>query len=102
MVSETEISDFICRRFESDSHWLDGNCYYFAVILRDRFPGGNILYDVVEGHFLYHYAGRLYDWRGDVSEKYLAGEYNDSLIDWNTFDEYDSLQKKYIIRDCIA
>ena len=89
------ILEFIHRRFKNDCNWLDGNCYYFAVILKDRFPDGKIFYDVVLGHFVFAYDGHMYDWNGLVN---LDKRY---LIEWDKFDEYDSLQKQVIIRDCI-
>ena len=33
-----EIKDFIKRRFPYDNMWMNGNCYWFARILADRFP----------------------------------------------------------------
>lgn len=93
-----EITDFIYRRFPYDNHWLNGNCYYFAVILKDRFPEGKIVYDVIRGHFLFELDYTLYDWHG-VYER-LPHE-STRFIDWDKFDEYDSLQKQRIIRDCI-
>ena len=58
--------DFINRRFKEDCNWINGNCYYFALILRDRFPGGIIYYDVINGHFIYQYNGNYYDWTGII------------------------------------
>ena len=34
-----EVMEFIQRRFPKDSNWTNGNCYYFALILSDRFNG---------------------------------------------------------------
>lgn len=73
---------------------MDGNCYYFAVILKDRFPDGDILYDVINGHFVFKYQGKLYDWLGIVKASRC-------LIPWDSFGEYDYLQKQIIVRDCI-
>lgn len=90
-----EILEFIQRRFKKDCNWIDGNCYYFAIILKDRFPDGKIFYDVINGHFVFEYQDKLYDWNGvHNSEK-------EFLVDWENFDEYDSLLKKRIIRDCV-
>ena len=36
------------------------NCYYFAMILKDRF-NGEIYYDVINGHFLTLIKYKLYD-----------------------------------------
>lgn len=90
-----EVVDFIKRRFSSTSaKWTCGNCYYFAVILKDRFDG-KIYYDVIEGHFVTKIKDIYFDYNGIVDLK------NRKLIEWEKFDEYDSLQKERIIRDCI-
>jgi len=94
-----EIRKFIYNRFPYDSNWLDKNCYYFAIILKERFPEATIVYDVSDGHFLVRIENIYFDWMGDhdfskeIQEKYF--------IEWDKFDEYDSLQKQRIIRDCI-
>ena len=91
---ENDVLEFIQRRFKVDCNWLDGNCYYFAIILKDRFPEGKIFYDVIHGHFIFKYQDELYDWSGIHRPEGL-------LVDWDNFDEYDSLLKKRIIRDCV-
>ena len=58
-----KIEEFINRRFQSDCDWLEGNCYYFARILKMRFKG-EIWYDLVEGHFLFRSFDKFYDWGG--------------------------------------
>lgn len=88
------VLDFICRRFKDDCNWLTGNCYYFAIILKDRFPDGKIYYDVINGHFIFKYQNQFYDWTGIVISDGV-------LIEWDKFDEYDSLQKEVVVRDCI-
>ena len=89
-----EILEFIKRRFPTDCHWLDGNCFYFSQLLFIRFPQGSVWYDVINGHFVFKYEEQYYDWTGVVqSDGYL--------VEWDKFDEYDSLQKQVIIRDCI-
>ena len=93
---KNEILDFIQRRFKKDCDWTNGNCYYFAIILNDRFPEGKIYYDVINGHFIFYHYGYLYDWNGIVEP-----ESNWCFVEWDKFDEYDSLQKERIIRDCI-
>ena len=89
-----EIIEFINRRFPEDSNWLTGNCYYFSLILKDRFPEGSIYYDVINGHFVFKCEDNYYDWTGIAKS-------NGYLIEWDKFDEYDSNQKQVIIRDCI-
>lgn len=89
-----EVLEFIQRRFKADCGWTTGNCYYFAIILKDRFPKGKIFYDVIYGHFIFQYKNKYYDWTGII--KPLG-----YLVKWDKFDEYDSLLEKRIIRDCI-
>ena len=92
---KNEVLEFIQRRFESDCNWMTGNCYYFAVILKDRFPEGRIYYDVIYGHFIFQYQDKYYDWTG------IYKTTDGILAAWDEFDEYDSIQKKVIVRDCI-
>ena len=89
-----EVLEFINRRFKSDCNWLNGNCYYFAVILKDRFPLGNLYYDIIYGHFIFKYEDYYYDWTGKVNQK-------GKLVKWDEFEKYDRLQKACIVRDCI-
>lgn len=89
-----EVLEFINRRFKNDCNWINGNCYYFALILNDRFPDGEIYYDVIYGHFIYFYNGKYYDWSGEVQQYGY-------IVNWSKFDEYDSLQKKHIIEGCL-
>ena len=59
------ILNFIHHRFPCDSNWLDGNCYYFALILTDRFPSLRMYYDPIEGHFVVSSDGEtFFDWSG--------------------------------------
>lgn len=94
MNIQNEVLEFIHRRFLIDSHFLDGNCYYFGMILKSRFPQGVLFYEVISGHFITLIDGKYYDWTG-VVEPYGY------LVEWDKFDEYDSLLKQRIIRDCI-
>lgn len=89
------IIEFIKRRFPNDSNWLNGNCFYFAIILKSRFPEGVIFYDVVIGHFVFMYENIYYDWSGKIKPDLSH------LVEWDKFDEYDSLQKERIIEGCV-
>jgi hypothetical protein len=45
-------------------YYTEGECYRFACILRELFPGGTIWYAQVPGHMYYYYQGAWYDIRG--------------------------------------
>ena len=90
---QDKILEFIHRRFPTDSNWTCQNCYFFALILNSVFVG-SIWYDVISGHFVTLIDGKYYDWTGVI-------EPDGYLVEWERFDEYDELQKKTIIRDCI-
>lgn len=90
---ENEVLEFINRRFKNDCHWLDGNCYYFCIILKERFKSGKIVYDQIKGHFMFLYEGVLYDYSGIIN----CDTYN--LLDDIKGD--DPLLYSRLERDCI-
>lgn len=90
----TEIKEFIRRRFPIDNNWSQGNCYFLALILKDRF-NGEIYYDVIQGHFITKIDGVFYDYDGIYSE-----EESPYFIKWDEFESYDCEQYKRVIRDC--
>lgn len=96
MTCVNPVLDFISRRFDIDCRWTTGNCYYFAVILKARFPCGVIFYDVIYGHFIVQIGGLYYDHNGivDLTDRFL--------VEWENFDAYDSNQKRRILIDCIS
>ena len=95
------IEDFINRRFQSDCDWLEGNCYYFARILKMRFKG-EIWYDLVEGHFLFRYFDKFYDWSG-LREGYDFDkpETVENLVKWSDYKKIDPVHYDRIVRDVI-
>ena len=96
VLEKNEVLEFIHRRFHIDCHWLDGNCHYFAIILKTRFPNGNVLYDVIDGHFVCEIGGVKYDWSGIVDETKKH-----RWVEWDKFKEYDNFQFERIVRDCV-
>ena len=88
------VLEFIKRRFPTDCNWTNGNCYYFALILSDRF-NGTIYYDVIEGHFICKIEENYYDYFGIVNTNGRV------LVEWDKFEQYDALQQKVIQRDVI-
>lgn len=66
-----EIEQFIEIRFsDTDAHWFDGNCYYFAVILNHRFPELQIYYEPITGHFVAGDGNNFYDAHGKYETEY--------------------------------
>lgn len=90
-----EVCDFIKRRFSENSNWLNGNCYYFAIILKDRFPQGRLWYDFIDGHFIIKIDGNYYDWTGQIFPD------ESHLYYWTDMPLIDTLLYQRIIRDCI-
>ena len=88
---EELVDDFLKRHFPKDNNWLNGNCYYMALILSSRFPNFRIYYCPIEGHFIAGTFKEYYDWNG----RYYPSE--EPIL----FDEIDNLQYKRLLRDCI-
>lgn len=96
------IVEFIARRFRnSELNWNSGNCYYFSIILKERFPNGKIYYDTIDGHFLYKYNHHFYDNNFPYKHRVNKRLLNNTIIEWDRFDDYDPIQKQRIIRDCL-
>ena len=91
---QDEVLEFTKRRFSIDCNWLNGNCFFYCQILKSVFHSGVIFYDTIQGHFVFLYNGKYYDWSGII-------EPNGYLVEWNKFKEYDEAQYKVIVRDCI-
>lgn len=92
MLTE-EIELFIQRRFPNDSNWCDGNCYYFALILSNRFDG-DIYYDSIRGHFVCKINDKFYDYHGEYKDL-------ENLILFNDINSRDEKWYKNLVRDCI-
>lgn len=101
--SVKEVPEFIARRFlgsEAAAKWQDGNCYFFAVILKDRFPGGQIVYEPLQGHFMYFYQGELFDSGGCRGSWDVAAD-RDKYYIFDELRENDELLYNRLIRDCV-
>ena len=91
-----QVIDFIKKRFTQDCNWISGNCYYFAIILKTRFPQAIIWYDVIYGHFFVNIDGHDYDWTGEIQRR--SDGY---CVKWEDMDKYDENVKNRIVRDCV-
>ena len=92
-----EILDFIFRRFKGYSDWLDGNCLWFAYILKKRFSQLEIYYLPIEGHFvcglLHDNKTIFFDWRGAIIVE-------EEPILFDSIKEDDPAWYQRLIRDC--
>lgn len=61
-----KVEHFINKRFPYNSNWTNGNCYWFAKILTERFTHLKIYYNYQVGHFgaFDVQRGVWYDWEG--------------------------------------
>lgn len=90
---QDEVLEFIKRRWSSNSNWLDGNCYWFALILKKRFPRSRLYYLPKKGHFITKINGTFYDWTGIV-------EPSEKPMSITSIKKLDSSWHDRIIRDC--
>lgn len=108
MAKPQEVKEFIERRFAaSKNHWMTDNCYYFALILSERF-GGKIYYAPVEGHFVCFIPE---DEITTMNKNFLVGHYYDAMgelefapaavYDWQQLPYIDSLLYCRLKNDCI-
>jgi hypothetical protein len=95
------ILEFIKRRFKKDCNWTSGNCYYFAIILSERFKQHNsvIYYNTLEGHFITQIENYFYDWCGilNYTDEYIS-KY---ILKWSDLYNIDQTGGDRIIRDVI-
>lgn len=92
-----EVIEFIRRRFPTDNNWCTGNCYWFARILKERFPQFEIYLFPIENHFMIGNGERYYDWQGVR----LKSECTEEPLLWKEVRDFDGLYYSRIIRDCI-
>lgn len=78
---------------ELEESFSCGNCYYFAVILKERF-GGEICYIPVNNHFVCQIEHNYYDIKGKVTTK-------EKVYTWDKYKIYEPLDSHHVIRDCL-
>lgn len=94
MTKSEQITAFINRRFEQDCNWTSGNCFYFATILKTRFPELDIYYLPIVGHFVAGHEGVYYDYNGEV-------EIAETPLRFSTLQISDPAYYARILRDCV-
>lgn len=68
-------------------------CYWFSVILSERFPGSSIVYNPESIHFATFIDNEVYDITGVVED-------TSDYVYWDAYKKY-ALDAEDIIRDCI-
>lgn len=74
-------------------NWMNGNCYYFAIILKDKYPNGRIIYDPIIGHFMLKIKNKAYDFMG-------IHQLPETFYYWDELEKEDELLYKRLRRDC--
>ena len=101
-IPQKEILDFI-KHFSSFGEQVvdcfsNGNCFWFAEILRRRFPNSYIVYNSLENHFACSIDCNIYDITGVICHVY---ENQSKWYPWRHYIKYDPTHAKRIQRDCI-
>ncbi len=83
--------EFIKGFSDASDLFLHGYCYWFAVILANRFHG-EIWYLPIENHFVCKINGFYYDVTGKIQPENVIHRWSDYT---------EEIEKKRIIRDCV-
>lgn len=89
------VLEFIKRRFQSTYDWQNGNCYWFAYILCDRFPELKMYYLAIRGHFVAGDGEHFYDSLGE----YIIPK-DDALYELSWIKENEPVWYKNIMEGC--
>lgn len=101
------INNYLTKPFSSGNwtvvkeHYLNGGCYWFAVILKERFATykPTIWYDTIRNHFLTEINNILYDAAG-VNPADNIYDYNEYYI-WQDYKNIDPVHSTRLINQCI-
>ena len=86
------------KRFDSGEvtrTFTNGYCYWFAHILHARFPDSTIMYYSVGKHFACLIEDRIYDIRGDITDRNLFFE------PWERFKRTNPEEARMVTKYCI-
>ena len=90
-----EVTYFISKFSSAKDLFLYGLCYWFSIILHERF-GGMIFYLPISNHFITWIDGSFYDASGDISDSLP-----EPPVLWETYAASDPAHAENIRRDCI-
>lgn len=92
-MNKNDILNFIKYFKDGKEMFLYGRCYWFAVILKERFSG-TIMYDPVMNHWATSIGDiGLFDASGLISDK--------GFVIWDTYKLEDKLHTERLIAQCI-
>lgn len=91
-----EILDFIAnfQSVQSIHIFTEGCCYWFAYILKGRFPRATIIYNPVENHFAVRIKGCAYDITGKI-------KVDKNWYSWSRYQKLDPLDAGRVYKNCI-
>lgn len=87
-----DINVFIKRFAGAKDTFLNGCCYWFTVILRERFSA-EIYYNPIENHFAGKIGDKLYDVTGEIDSS--------GFVQWNDYKYVDLVHARRICDQCI-
>ena len=76
--------------------FTQGHCYWFAVILKERF-NGDIYYDYTDNHFVVKIGNHYYDIKGEVTNPETLAK----LKLWYEYQAIEPAESERIIKNCI-
>lgn len=89
-----EVLDFIKKRWaNTDGNWFNGNCYWFAKILCERFRRLEVYYLPIMGHFVAGDGAHFYDASGEVTP-------DEEPWSFKRIRQEDPLWYRHLLRDC--
>ena len=94
MKRSKQIVKFISTFCEVKDFFLNGGCYWFAVILQE-YCGGVIYYVPVVNHYIVKASDKFYDASGEVD----YSEYNPQ--EWDEYKKLDPAETRRLIKYCI-
>ena len=97
MCSEV-VLDFIKNFEQSKETFTQGCCYWFALILKERFKG-TIYYIPEENHFICGIGSAYHRDYYDINGIYDVSKH--SFYDWDEYEYIDFIHYQRIVRDCV-
>lgn len=92
-MDDINVNGFIARFAGAQDTFLNGCCYWFAVILKERFRAA-IYYHPIDNHFAGKISDKLYDVTGEID--------GEGFVPWDEYKYTDLTHARRICEQCIA